>query len=420
MSVSRNDSELRRGWPVILACFCVAVFAWGFGFYGQSVYLAELHRLKGWPTSVIAAATTAFYLIGACLMPFVHTVMQRTGPRVVLLIGVALLGVGACGFSGSAQVWQLFVAGAVMAGGWVLATGTAIALTLALWFDRQRGLALSLALNGASASGFTVAPILVHMSESVGLADTIRRTVVVGLIILVPIILLCLRHIPTATIPRTGSASAPGEGVALSSRSEALVNRRFWSVALPFALGIAAQVGFIIHMIAFLLPRLGAAGTSLAVSMSSLAAMGGRLSLGVVVDRLPLRGTSAASFLSQACGLCLMLAIPDRNAVLYIGVILFGLSVGNVITLPAILVQREFAPRSFGLVVALSAAITQFTLALAPGAFGVLHDLAGDYRAVLVACMALQLTAAVLVLNGPDRQRRRRNRPNAARVASDT
>src|SRR4051794_23957295 len=50
--VRETNSELRRGWPAIAACFCVAVFAWGFGFYGQAVFLSELHRMHGWSVSI--------------------------------------------------------------------------------------------------------------------------------------------------------------------------------------------------------------------------------------------------------------------------------------------------------------------------------------------------------------------------------
>jgi hypothetical protein len=46
--------ELRQHWPAVLACFATATFAWGFGFYGQSVYLAELQRLQGWSASTIS------------------------------------------------------------------------------------------------------------------------------------------------------------------------------------------------------------------------------------------------------------------------------------------------------------------------------------------------------------------------------
>jgi len=38
-----------EGWRIVAVCFLVATFGWAFGFYGQSVYLAELNRLYGWP-----------------------------------------------------------------------------------------------------------------------------------------------------------------------------------------------------------------------------------------------------------------------------------------------------------------------------------------------------------------------------------
>ena len=77
---------------------------------------------------------------------------------------------------------------------------------------------------------------------------------------------------------------------------------------------------------------------------------------------------------------------------------LFGLSVGNVITLPAVIVHAEFNAASFGLIIGLSGAISQFALAFGPGVFGLLHDATGDYDAVLLVCIALQLLASALVL----------------------
>jgi len=70
------------GWRVVGACFLVAIFGWGLCFYGQSVFLAELHRLHGWPTSQISTATTFFYLVSAVLVAFVSDVVHRYGPRI--------------------------------------------------------------------------------------------------------------------------------------------------------------------------------------------------------------------------------------------------------------------------------------------------------------------------------------------------
>lgn len=386
------EAELRNGWPAILACFCVAVFAWGFGFYGQAVFLAELHRMHGWPTSIIGTATTCFYLSGAFLLPFVQRVLDRVGARGLLIGGVLALGVGAAGFGNAVAEWQLFACGLVMAAGWAATSGPAIATTLSLWFDQRRGFAISLALNGASVSGFTIAPLLVQLSHTIGLRLAVVECVVVGWLLVIPVIVWCARHDASASSAAKPTIKERGGQVA------ALRQWHFWSVALPFSLAIAAQVGFIVHMVAFLLPSLGPAGTGVAVTTSSLAAMAGRLGLSAVVDKLPRRGTSAICFLSQACGLGLLLAAPGSPAAIYLGIALFGFSVGNVITLPAVIVHAEFSAASFGLIIGLSGAISQFALAFAPGVFGLLHDVTGNYDVVLLACIALQTLAAGLVL----------------------
>jgi predicted MFS family arabinose efflux permease len=404
MAAATGEVEFRHGWQAVLACFGVAIFAWGFGFYGQSVYLAELHRLRGWPTSIIGAATTCFYLAGALLVPFVQRTLDRIGPRGLLAGGVLVIGAGALWFASASAEWQLFGAGLVMAVGWAGTSTTAIATTLAMWFDRRRGFAISLALNGASASGFTVAPLLVLLSQTIGLRFAVLDAVLAGWVILLPLVAWCLRRAPAATAARPG---------ARLGGSAALRDGHFWSVALPFALAIAAQVGFIVHMVAFLLPLLGRDGTSLGVTGSSAAAMIGRLALGGVIDRLPRRGTSAVCFLSQALGLGLLLIWPGSEVAIYTGILLFGLSVGNVITLPAVIVQAEFPAASFGTIIGLSGAIGQFTLAFAPGLFGLLHDATGGYAAVLVICMALQASGAVILLAYRRRSGTSIHRPSA-------
>ena len=179
MTTTLAETEFRRGWPAVLACFCVAVFAWGFGFYGQAVFLAQLQRMHGWSTSTIAAATTVYYFCGALLIPFVSG--GNADP-----LGCTMM--GRIGFTSAADPWQLFVAGMVMAAGWAASSGPAIATTLALWFDRRRGFAISLALNGASASGFTIAPLLVQWSHTIGLRHAVMQAVLAGWLVVIPII----------------------------------------------------------------------------------------------------------------------------------------------------------------------------------------------------------------------------------------
>ena len=93
----------------------VATFGWGLGFYGQSVYVAELHRLHGWPASLIASGTTFFYLFGALLVAFISEAIRVVGPRNCLLAGICALAMAAVLIGQVTEPWQLYAADAVLA-----------------------------------------------------------------------------------------------------------------------------------------------------------------------------------------------------------------------------------------------------------------------------------------------------------------
>ena len=76
----------------------------------------------------------------------------------------------------------------------------------------------------------------------------------------------------------------------------------------------------------------------------------------------------------------------------------FGLSVGNTITLPSLIIQREFPAGSFGMLVGLSTAVGQLGYSFAPAIIGVVHDLSGGYGAALGLCAALEAVGALLLL----------------------
>src|SRR2546430_17233504 len=89
-----GQSEIRRHWCAVLACFITAIFAWGIGFYGQSVYLPALQAREGWSTFLIASATTTFYLAGAVAVTRGPVAIKRLGPPAGFFGGAVRLGFG--------------------------------------------------------------------------------------------------------------------------------------------------------------------------------------------------------------------------------------------------------------------------------------------------------------------------------------
>ena len=391
-----ETSARYEGWRIVVVCFLVATFGWGFGFYGQSVYVAELHRLHGWPASLISSGTTFFYLFGAGLVVFVSEAVRRFGPRNCLLAGILAMAAAAVSIGQVTEPWQLYAADAVLAFGWAGTSLAVITNTISLWFDKRRGMAISLALNGASFGGIIGVPLLVAGIERFGFSGAMTVAATAMLVLMVPIILVFVKRPPTGL--HTALASVAAEAPSgRRIRAQALRDLGFLSISIAFALVLFAQVGFVVHLIAFLDPLIGRPDAAIAVALLTAMAMAGRVLFSTVIDRLNQRLASAISFASQA--VALLIVINSRDEIALIGACaLFGFSVGNVITLPSLIVQREFDPRSFGVLISLITAINQITYAFGPGVIGLLRDASGSYALPFYGCIGLELVAAVLIM----------------------
>src|SRR3954463_13537522 len=184
------------GWRIVAVCFLVATFGWAFGFYGQSVYVAELHRIHGWPTSLISSATTFFYLFGALLVAFVSEAIRGFGPRNCLLAGVLVMAAAAALVGQGTAPRQLSAVNALLALGWAGTSLGMITNTLGLWFDNKRGMAISLALNGASFGGIVGVPLLVAGIGQFGFSGGLRGAAAAMIVLLVPVILIWVGRPP--------------------------------------------------------------------------------------------------------------------------------------------------------------------------------------------------------------------------------
>jgi len=401
------DESSRRylGWRIVFACFVMAALVWGFGFYGHGFYLAELQRRHGWPASLIASASTLYYLFSALLVVFISDAIRRLGVRACALTGAFALAGSVAALPFLEAPWQLFAAYLVMALAWATMSLGAINTILGLWFESKRGLAISLALNGASFGGVLIVPALVFLAGATSFTIAMTAGAAFILAVMLPLAFAVLG----ARLPRASAADAmnspPTEAIATQpnggwTRAPALRSRAFWNVSGAFSLAITSQAGFLVHQIAFLETAIGRYAAGIAVAITTSMAIVGRLALGAVSELLNQRIASAVSLAAQAVALAVMTQTRDAETLLAACAV-YGFSVGNVITFPSLIVQREFPAASFGMVIGLSTGISQFTYAFGPGLLGLVRDAAGGYGAALAVCIALNLLAAAVLLRPP-------------------
>ena len=167
--------------------------------------------------------------------------------------------------------------------------------------------------------------------------------------------------------------------------------------SIPFALALTAQVGLLTHQVAFLSPTIGTIAAGWAVSLTTFAAVAGRIATGFVVDRFNRRAVASLNFATQAFGIGI-LATTTEGSMLYLGCLLFGLGVGNASSLPGLIIQQEFPKQHFARTISLVVAINQFSFAFGPTLLAQLQRDGGGYRAALLACLAAEIAAGIVVL----------------------
>ena len=391
------------GWRVVGAAFVVAVFGWGFGFYGPPVFLHAVEQGRGWPLWLVSTAATCHFLSGALVVARIPRLHARFGIVAVTRAGAVGAALGALGWALAAQPWQLFLATLVSGAGWAAMGAAAINAIVAPWFARRRPAALGAAFNGASVGGVLLSPLWVGLIGGFGFPIA---AALLGAAMVVAVWWMSEQYLGRAPASMglapdgdAVDAARPVARVAARLPDRAWSDRRLATIAAANAVCLFAQLGLIAHLVSLLAPVLGTQGAGFAMAMATACAIVGRTLAGWLLGpRVDRRAAYAANAMLQAAGVALLIAAGGDVVLLLPAVAIFGLGIGNATTLPPLMAQQDFAEADVGRAVALIVASGQATYAFAPAAFGLLR--AVDTAVMLGAVIAFQLLAGAIALGG--------------------
>ncbi len=367
------------------------------------MYLHAIAASNGWKNSTVSGAISLFYLVSALLLIPVGSGISRFGPRLFVAVGAFAMALGVVGVGRAFEPWQVYLAFPVMGIGWACLSTTAVATTLAPWFERQQGRAISIASIGASAGGMLGPPLILAGIAKLGFASTTGIAGGIVLLTLLPLAVLILRHRPEdmglqpdGALESRSSGRRQGGGW---DRRTAMRTPALTSTITAFGIGMSMQIGFLTHQVTLLSYSLSNQVVAATITTTAGAALAGRLVLIKFADKLDIRGASSAVLTLAAVSYC-AIAFAHGPLPLICACALFGLTVGNVTTLSPILVRKEFGSSSFGNIYGIASCAIQFFAAFGPSFYGFLHDASGSYRAPLVAAAALDVLAAWIILGG--------------------
>jgi hypothetical protein len=366
---------------VVRATFVMAMFGWGVGFYGPSIFLHTVVERTGWSLALVSTAVTVHYLFGALVVTRLPMLHRRFGVGPTAVAGAVSTALGVLGWSVASAPWQLFTAALLSGAGWVAMGAVAVNAAIAPWYESGRPMALAKAYNGASVGGVVFSPLWVLLIAQWGFTNA---AAVVG-VAMIAVMVALDRGVFTRTPGRLGQCpdgAAPSAAAAKAHPPKAPVltgrllwrDRGFVTLALGMAAGLFAQIGMLAHLFSLLVPAFGAQAAGLTMGFATACAIGGRLVVASVLPSGSNRRTVAAlAYGVQLTGtVMLLLAGEQRTGLILLGTALYGSGIGNATSLPPLIAQAEFAKADVPRVVAMIVALGQATYAFAPATFGLL------------------------------------------------
>lgn len=211
MATSTADvSSLRvpNRWVILVASIASMVAVANFQ-YGWTLFVDPLQKHLKVEAALIQATFTIFVLLETWLVPFEGWLVDKFGPRLLVILGGILAGLGWVGSGKAESLTALYLSYAVAGIGAGIVYGTAVGSAMK-WFPDHRGLAAGLTAAGFGAgSAFTVSPIA-NMIKSAGYQATfIRWGIIQGAIVVVAA--LFLASPPAGWLPKTWRSKGSDE-----------------------------------------------------------------------------------------------------------------------------------------------------------------------------------------------------------------
>jgi MFS family permease len=397
-----------------------------------SVLIHPLEAEFGWSRTLIASAVSMNLLLFGIAAPVSGFLLDRFGPRKVMIGSLTLLIVGVSGTMAMTQFWQFFLVWGVIVGLGAGGVGSVLTATVGnRWFVSRRGLALGILGSASSTGQIIFLPLFMAMITYAGWRMGSMALIMVA-IILLPLIYLFMRDDPSDVGLEPYGAGQPGaasSGGATSLRGipakNATITARdvvshptFWLLAGSFFVCGGTANGLIgthliPHEIEIGIPQIAAA--SLLGLMGTLN-MVGTIFSGWMIDRVQPQKWLALAYALRGLSL-LLLPFVEGYFGLVIFAVIYGLDWFATVPPSMALTADTFGKQNVGKVYGWIFMSHQIGAAIMASAAGALRTSMGDYQFAFLSGGLIAMIAAGLALQIKPVQRQATSAPAAPQPA---
>lgn len=411
VSRARSKPRFFYGWWLVLVGSTLHFFAGGTFYYGFTVFFNPIRQTFGWSAASTSIAFTFQRLQAGILAPLAGFMVDKIGPRKLMVLGWSMVGLGFVLMSRVNSLPMFYMSFLITAIGTSFGLTLVINATIANWFARKRSRALAFIYIGPGLGGMLV-PLLAYIIAQLGWREALAIVGVSLWAVGIPLSFV-MRHKPAQYGLFPDGADAPADAppalhapLAKKAQSaavqsytarQAMRTSTFWLLSTVSFFHFISTSGLMVHIVPYLESvNVPTAIAALSVTGVTLCSLIGRVGFGFLGDYFNKRYLFAIAVLFQITGLVIFSFIDASRVWLIIPFLLtFAPGYGGQIPILPALQADYFGTKNLGGIMGMLSIMSMLAALSSPVIAGWVFDIMGSYR------LAWQIFAMVTVVGIP-------------------
>lgn len=405
---AKNKSHSMYHWVILVSCILILMFDYSTRFGLAQLFTTEILKETGFATSAYFLSSTIASISCVFTGPIAGKLLRGKYMKVTFVIScIGTMGFYSC-YGLCHELWQFYLVGALQGFFAMGACTIPVTVLITNWFEKNRGLMISVAMMGISIGGTVLSPAISWTISRWGWRNAYFILGAVSLIVLVPIGLFVVKRTPeeAGLLPyghgsETEVKEKKTKTAAVSRWNATLAEAKKTPILWLFALGsflIYFTAGILGHM-SYYLQGTGFSAASVAsyISVYSIVALVGKLVLGKVFDQF-----GAKAGILFGCGtfflfLVCFILVQGNSFMLYLAAVLYGFGTCTATVAVPIMTTDVFGPKNYSELYGFICMFTMTGSAIGSPIIGLIYDLTGSYIPALVILAALTVLTIIVM-----------------------
>ena len=401
--IFRPNGSVFYGWWIVAIAFFVMYLGSLFWIQSYGAYAVVFNREFGWSMTLLSGAYVLTRVESGLLGPFQGWMVDRYGPRIIISIGLLMLGIGLLCLTLVETLPVYYLVVIIISVGISLGGFQTLMISIVNWFQRHRTKAIAIAQLGSSLGGLSV-PMLAYGLEHFGWRTIAVTTGFVAIFLGLPLV-QNIRHRPEEkgevvdgkiTVKHFNNRVETNNKIVSLSWQNALRTRAFWFISVGHAIALLSVSTVLVHLIPHLTKKLGMGLTEAGMVFStvSISQILGLSCGGYLGDRFSKRIICFYCMIFHGSGM-LVLAFFDTYPMLLLFSVLHGIAWG--IRGPQMVAIRAdyFGTISFGKILGISSMVVMFGTMVGPIICGLVVDHYGTYQNSFISIALISYIGAL-------------------------